>query len=329
MQTLSGILYDNYGRPTTNLRISITELCNLRCFYCHKEGMNSSSKELKADEIFKIVKVALRLGINRFKLTGGEPLIRKDVCEIISKIASLGEKVEDISMTTNGVLFPSLASKLYKSGLKRINISLPSNDFKVYRRITQVPNSEVGKKIFEKVIEGIKLASEVGFYPVKINMVVLKGINEASIPEMIKLAKKSRAILQLIELQKLGIDESIYIKYHHDLHNIENWLMKKSLKIDIRRLMHNRKKYLLNDGVEVEVVRPMDNSEFCAGCTRLRLTCDGKLKPCLMRNDNLIDIPKELLADESLNGIEGLFIEAIKRRAPFFKGAKYNNVYKS
>ncbi|MEM3653592.1 MAG: radical SAM protein, partial [Candidatus Bathyarchaeia archaeon] len=127
MQTFNELSYDNYGRPVTNLRISITELCNLKCFYCHKEGMNSSSRELKADEIFKITKAALRLGIDRFKLTGGEPLIRKDVCEIISKIASLGEKVKDISMTTNGVLFANLASRLYKSGLKRVNISLPSN----------------------------------------------------------------------------------------------------------------------------------------------------------------------------------------------------------
>ncbi|MEM2896205.1 MAG: GTP 3',8-cyclase MoaA [Candidatus Bathyarchaeia archaeon] len=305
MQIFNEILRDNFGRPVTNLRISITQRCNLRCFYCHKEGIDHQSKELEADEIFKAAKVALRLGINRFKLTGGEPLLRRDVCEILSKIASLGEKVEDISMTTNGVLFAEMASELHKSGLRRVNISLPSNDFGVYRHITQVPNSREGRRIFEKVIEGIKLAPGIGFYPVKINMVVLKGINDTCIPEMIELAKESKAVLQLIELQKLGIDESVYRKYHHE--------------IDVRRLMHNRKKYLLEEGVEVEVVRPMDNSEFCAGCTRLRLTCDGKLKPCLMRNDNLVKIPDEFLNEESLDGIESLFIEAIKRREPFFK----------
>jgi len=322
MQIFNEMLYDNYGRPVTNLRISITQRCNLKCFYCHKEGMNPQTKELKVDEIFKIVKVASKLGINRFKLTGGEPLVRKDVCEIIAKIASLGKKIKDLSMTTNGVLFSDMALKLYKSGLKRVNISLPSNDFKIYQYITQVPNSKAGKKIFEKVIEGIKIASEIGFYPVKINMVILKGINDACIPEMIKFAKEAKAILQLIELQRIGIEEKIYHEYHHNLYDIEDWLKKNSLKIDVRRLMHNRKKYLLKEGVEVEVVRPMDNSEFCAGCTRLRLTSDGKLKPCLMRNDNLINIPDELLSKNSLKDIERLFIEAIKRREPFFKKFK-------
>ena len=183
----------------------------------------------------------------------------------------------DISLTTNGVFLAEQAEALAKAGLDRVNISLDSLNPENYCAITGGKAGDL-----ERVLAGIDAAKEAGLVPIKLNVVVLKK-NEAEIPDLIDFCRQKGVILQLIELldlQNLGISG--------DIEGIERRLAAQADSIRTRE-MHRRRKYFL-DGAEVEVVRPMDNTEFCANCTRLRVTSDGKIKPCLLRSDNLIDI---------------------------------------
>src|SRR5208283_3281582 len=165
-------LTDNCGRPLLNLRISITQRCNIHCVYCHREGevkrANRSAEKMAVQEIVRISKIAVSLGIARIKLTGGEPLMRKDLPEIVSNVASV-PGLNDLSLTTNGLLLGGMAKELHERGLKRINISLPSLNGETYRKLT-------GGKL-QDALAGIKAATEVGFCPVKLNMVILKDVN--------------------------------------------------------------------------------------------------------------------------------------------------------
>jgi cyclic pyranopterin phosphate synthase len=176
---------DRYERPIISLRISITTRCNLNCVYCHHDGMLPSNDEITPDEIYLICKIAKSLGISKIRISGGEPLIRKDIIEIISKIASLNFK--DISITTNGTLLEDYALELKNAGLNRANISLDSLKDKTYKFIS-------GKNCLDKVKKGIIKAVEVGLYPVKINMVLMKNINDKEVFDVFKFTKKHGAI---------------------------------------------------------------------------------------------------------------------------------------
>lgn len=312
------VLIDSCGRPLLNLRIAITSKCNLQCVYCHKEGeeIGSCSKgttdEMELDEIIKIAKISVNLGISRIKITGGEPLVRKDVCEIIKEISKI-PGLKDLSIATNGVILKNKAIELKECGLKRVNISLPTLNPRTYNNLTQ------GK--IENVLTGIKSAVAAGLNPVKLNMVVLNDINVIDIPNMIEYAKKTGAILQLIELDPINVNKQYYSDYHKFLDEQEEFLEKKAFKIDTRRFMHNRKIYRLQ-GVTVEVVHPIENSEFCMHCTRLRVTSDGKLKPCLMKNDNTVNILGPLRNGASDQELKELFLEANQMRFPYNKENK-------
>ncbi len=304
------MLYDNYGRPTINLRVSLTQRCNYRCSYCHHEGELSPSNEMTTEEILRIVKIAVSLGMSKVKLTGGEPLLREDILEIVKGISEISGIV-DLSMTTNGSLLGQLARELCENGLMRVNINFPSLNSEVYKELT-------GGNI-DEVIAGIKEAVNVGLYPVKLNMLVLRGINDKEIPEMIDFARENKVILQLIELEPINIDSAYYLNHHYSLDDIENELKKQAYKVKTRKYMHNRRIYFLQD-VKVEVIHPIENTEFCMHCTRLRVTSDGKLKPCLMRNDNLVDILTPMRKGASDEELKLLFMEAVRRREPYYKG---------
>ena len=220
-----------------------------------------------------IAKAAAELGMRSVKLTGGEPLLRKDLDLIIARIP----QSLDISITTNGILLAEQAEALARAGLNRVNVSLDSLQPNRYCQITGGRPGDL-----EKVLSGIDASIEADLLPIKLNVVVLKR-NESEVPEMIEFCRRRGLILQLIELldiQGQGISG--------DIEGIERSLAAQADSI-ITREMHRRKKYFL-DGAEVEVVRPMDNTEFCAHCTRLRVTSDGKIKPCLLRSDNLVKI---------------------------------------
>jgi cyclic pyranopterin phosphate synthase len=310
------VLIDKCGRPLLNLRISITQRCNLRCDYCHKEGEEIGScsrgtcEEMSVGEITRIARIALSLGIDRIKLTGGEPLMRKDLCEIVRGIAAI-PGLRDLSLTTNGNLLGFQAKELRSCGLKRVNISLPTLDADVYRKLT---NGRI-----EDALGGVKAAVDAGFCPVKLNMVILKGVNEEAVPEMMNFARQTGTILQLIELDPINVNNAYFSVHHEFLDENEDMLRQKAVTVETRRFMHNRRIYNLPD-VTVEVVHPTENSEFCQHCTRLRVTSDGKLKTCLMRNDNLVDVLTPLRQGASDEELRALFVRANQLREPFNKG---------
>ncbi len=306
-------LTDNCGRPLLNLRISITQRCNNRCLYCHREGevqrANASAELMSVDEIVRIAKIAISLGISRIKLTGGEPLMRKDLPEIVGGIAKVPD-LRDLSLTTNGLLLDGVAKVLREKGLRRVNISLPSLNEETYRKLT-------GGNL-QKALAGVKAAIEVGFCPVKLNMVLLRGMNVGDVPEMIEYTSQTGTILQLIELDPINVTDTYYSTYYKNLDEQEEMLRKKAVTIEKRPLMHNRLIYHLPKAT-VEVVHPIENSDFCMHCTRLRVTSDGKLKPCLMRNDNLIDILTPIRNGASDEQLKQLFAKANLLREPYNK----------
>lgn len=300
-------LVDPHGRQVNSLRISLTQRCNFNCFFCHQEGESGPNGEVTPEEIETVVSVAAELGINKIKLTGGEPLLRDDVVEIVRRISPY---VDEVSMTTNGYMLKEKACDLRDAGLKRVNISFHSTDPEKFCKI-------IGRESVKAVREGIEEAIRCGLNPIKLNMVVMKGINDEEIESMIAFSRETGVTLQLIEYQALekGVEE--YDSYHYDLKPIEEKLASRSQSI-VEREMHRRKQYHLKGGGIVEVVRPMHNSEFCAYCTRLRMTSDGHLKPCLMREDNHLEAVS-LLRNGGREELVEAFREAVAAREPFWK----------
>jgi cyclic pyranopterin phosphate synthase len=298
-------MIDPYNRKITGLRISITQRCNLNCKYCHHEGEEKSSREMKCEEIIRIIKIAKNMGIRRVKFTGGEPLIRDDIGEIIKKTIDIG--LEDVAITTNGSLLNNKIDELFRAGLRRLNISIPSLNPHVYSYIT-------GGNLLD-VISGVHSAIRKGMN-VKINTVIMKGVNDNEIYEFINFASSLRCSLQLIELEKLNINDDFFEKHYIDLSFIEKILENLAEEVIVREDMNDRKVYVVN-GIPIEVVRPT-YPNFCKKCSRIRITSDGKIKPCLMRNDNLVDILTPMRNGASDEEIEELFKKAIMLRAPYY-----------
>ncbi|WP_407414372.1 GTP 3',8-cyclase MoaA [Methanobrevibacter sp.] len=300
---------DRFSRPIISLRITLTNRCNVNCVYCHHDGMVSSKQEMTSDELYTICKVAKSLGVKKIRLSGGEPLIRKDIVEVIRKIASLDFK--DISMTTNGTYLEKYAQDLKDAGLDRVNVSLDTLNSETYEFITK-------KDYLESAKAGILKAVEVGLYPVKINMVIMKDINQNEIKDMFKFCKENNIVLQLIELieSENCDDDKFSADYHYKLDMIEERLADIADEVHERKFMQGRKKYYI-DGGEIEVVKPVDNSTFCANCSRLRITPDGKIKPCLLRNDNLVELISHVRNGESEERLKEIFIDGINNREPF------------
>ena len=308
---LEDFTLDKYERPIISLRITLTNRCNVNCLYCHHDGMVKSKDEMTADELYTICKIAKKLGVKKIRLSGGEPLLKNDIVEIVERIASLGFK--DISMTTNGILLEKYAQALKDAGLDRVNVSLDTLDRKTFEFITKKDYLEDAKK-------GILKAVEVGLYPVKINMVIMKDINQNEIDDMFQFCKQNNIVLQLIELieSESCDDDKFSEDYHYKLDNIEKELADIAYEVHERKFMQGRKKYYI-DGGEIEVVKPVDNSTFCANCSRLRITPDGKIKPCLLRNDNLVELISHIRNGESEEELEKIFLNGINKREPFNK----------
>ncbi len=294
---MPGMMVDSFGRVVTGLRIALTPHCNLNCIYCHHEGEAKPNGEISDEMVVSVARAAAALGVRSLKFTGGEPLLRPGLAGLIARMP----QELDISLTTNGIFLAEQAGPLAEAGLDRVNVSLDSLRPEVYRAITAGRDGDL-----EKVLAGIDAAKAAGLLPIKLNVVVLKE-NEAEIDDLIDFCREKGLILQLIELLDLG-----HLGLSGNIDAIERQLAARAERVRTRQ-MHRRKKYFL-DGAEVEVVRPMDNTEFCANCTRLRVTSDGKIKPCLLRSDNLVDI-----GTCDCERIMELLQEANARREPYFR----------
>jgi cyclic pyranopterin phosphate synthase len=294
-------LIDPYNRRIRSLRISVTQRCNLNCIYCHHEGEltpahTHAENEITIETIGSLVRAATAHDVRKLKFTGGEPLMRDDFAEIISNVPRL----DDISATTNGTLLDECAHDLADAGLNRVNISLDTLHPDLYQSIT-------GHDMLDSVLDGVAAAVDAKLTPVKLNMVLLSGTNVDEIWDLADFARRSGdVILQIIELMKSGGGGGDV-----DVGAIERTLRARASKI-ITRNMHRRKKYMIN-GTEVELVQPIDNSEFCAHCNRLRVTSDGKLKGCLLSNDGLVDI-----SNASEEEMHALLERAVALRKPYY-----------
>ncbi len=290
----------------------MTQRCNLACDYCHKEGQLPSGKEMAPHEIERLVRIANSLGVRKVKITGGEPLMREDITEIVARLSPF---LSEVSLTTNGFRLGDLASDLRAAGLARVNVSLHSLKSEVYRELC-------GVDLAPTVIRGIEGAVKAGLNPVKVNMVVLKGQNENEIDDMTDFCARTGAILQLIEYEanKEGAQKDHFRKRFYSLKGVEQELEKRATDITHNEL-HRRKQYKIaanGRAARVEVVRPMHNTEFCANCTRIRLSSDGRIKPCLMDRNGERDVLGPLREGASDSSLREMFLKVVAARRPYW-----------
>ena len=271
------------------LRVAVTERCNFRCVFCHSEGIGSSTEELKTEDYQIIAKATSLLGISYVKFTGGEPLLRSDLEEIISIFKENGFR--EVSLTTNGFLLPSRAHALKLAGLDWVNVSLHSLKRERFAKIT-------GVDALDRIIKGIKEALSEGI-EVRINVVVLKGINDDEVVDVVKFALDLGASVHVIELHPVGRGAKVFKELHasEPMRALVSWLERVAEKKEVRPL-HNRPRYYVR-GSFVELIEPVGNPYFCAGCSRLRLSPDGKFYPCINVSDVYFNSLPVLRSDSS------------------------------
>lgn len=285
---------DNYGRDINYLRVSVTDLCQFRCTYCIPEnGIKQLDHReiLSLEEIYSVIREFSALGVNKIRFTGGEPLVRKGLLGLIESVSRL-EKIKDIAMTTNGALLGDMAQPLKNSGLHRVNISLDTLNEKKFREITRVGE-------LSDVIKGIEAAKSAGL-GVKFNVVLMKNFNDDEIIDLINLTKTYDADVRFIELMPIGENQEFVTRHFMSCDEI---LKMVDLKPMITDDSHAPTKYYKYDNAKARVgfITAM-SSHFCNQCNRMRLTSDGKLKPCLHSNQE-IDIKQAIRNSENLSEV--------------------------
>ena len=304
---------DNCNREIKHIRFSVTGKCNYNCIYCDREGFIPKTTELSVGEITQLCRILAQvLKVTKIKFTGGEPLLREEIVEIIRNVSNL-QLYKDISMTTNGVYLIEKAQDLYDAGLNRINVSLGTLKPDVYRKI-------YGSDSLKTVLKGLMIAKEVGLTPIKLNYVVLRGINNQEVDDLINFCAENKFILQLIELHKMSRsisqDNGFYEKYYFDVTPLLEEFERKAIDIEIRGNMQNRKVFTLPNSAKVETITP--GHEFCMGCTKLRVGCDGNLFGCLFRSDLGTNIKEALNNNHSLSMYEKIVKQVVDTREPYF-----------
>jgi len=326
------MLEDEFGREVTGVRVSLTDRCNFDCVYCHNEGlgdvrgpMEPTDDELSADAVVDFLEVAAAFDVEAVKFTGGEPLLRADLEEIVRRTPDSMA----VSLTTNGTMLPDRADALVDAGVERVNVSQDAMDREAFAEVTQ-------SGAYDRVIEGVEAALEAGLAPVKLNMVVFEA-TAGYVPDMVEhVAANDGLQLQLIEyMPEIAGNPEWAI----DVERVHDWLEERAHRIE-RREMHGRRRYFVAEGAAtedaaagtpvaadggtaadaaeqpaegmVEIVDPVENEEFCANCHRVRLTHDGKLKGCLNRSDDLRPM------GESKAEIRETFRETVANRVPFY-----------
>ncbi|MFS2219202.1 GTP 3',8-cyclase MoaA [Commensalibacter sp. A3DC] len=275
------MLIDKFGRTIDYLRISVTDRCNLRCSYCIPKGFNDFETPdhwLTFDELMRVVCAFVRLGTKRFRLTGGEPLVRKNLTDLVHRIKKIDE-VEDLSITTNGTLLTSHAKSLFEAGLDRLNISLDSLNRKNIEDIT-------GLDCLEQVMEGLRTAKQLGFHKIKINMVVLPDKNMAEIERMLEFCIEHGFILCLIEVMPMGKTGQNMTTV--SLQPIIQGLRKHyDLRSTMKIIGNGPARYweTATGNVCLGLITPL-SQHFCATCNRVRLSVDGTLYMCLGQDNS-------------------------------------------
>ena len=300
-------LIDRCNRKLNYLRISITDRCNLKCIYCvpydfipklpHKEI-------LSYEEILHIVRISVRLGISKVRITGGEPLVRKGVYDFLEQLTKI-QGLLDISLTTNGVLLKDNINKIKSAGIKRINISLDTLNRKKFKKIT-------GYDFFNQIWEGIELAQKIGFDPIKINVVPLKGVNDNELQDIAALSIEYPFHIRFIEYMPMGTNQ-MEIDRHLLFPEIKKQINQLGKMIPVEKGMNDgpaeRFKFESARG-EIGFIRPISR-HFCNTCNRLRLTASGQLRPCLM-SDVQVDLKTPLRKGCSDDELAEVFLKAVR-----------------
>jgi len=272
-------LLDTFGRTHNNLRISVTDRCNIRCFYCMPEDNVQYVKRqeiLSFEEIERFVRVAVSLGVTKLRVTGGEPLVRKDLPVLIHKLAQI-PGIRDLALTTNGVLLAKQAQDLYDAGLRRLNVHLDTLDRERFLRITR-------RDDLDKVLEGLEVATAVGFGPIKINAVAVKNLVEPDIVPLVRFGRERGFEIRFIEFMPLdsqGLWSRKNVLSADEMIEILSREISPLVEIPDRDPRAPATEYRFADGIGrvgfiASVTRP-----FCLNCNRIRLTSDGKLRYCL------------------------------------------------
>jgi GTP 3',8-cyclase len=281
-------LTDRFGRTVNYVRLSVTDRCDFRCVYCMAEEMTFLPREqvLTLEEIARVAKSFVSLGTEKIRLTGGEPLVRRDILELVKEIGGYG--LRDFAMTTNGSQLPTMAERLRKAGLKRLNISLDSLDAEKFSRITRT-----GK--LSQVLDGIDAAKEAGFKGIKLNAVVMKGGNDEEVPELVEFARKKQVDITFIEEMPLGEisdhDRGEVLCTSDEVHNIIS--QRHELVPTTEDSGGPARYYRMSDSdIRVGFISPHSHN-FCSTCNRVRVTVEGRLLLCL-GNEHSVDLRRVL-----------------------------------
>lgn len=291
------VIKDQFQRQINYLRISITDRCNLRCQYCMpQEGVEYKphSQIMRYEDILKLVKVSTDLGIKKIRITGGEPLVRKDAVKFVSMLSEVRD-LEEIALTTNGLMLNEYAAALRKAGLNRVNISLDTLQNDRFKKIT-------GSNALEEVYKGIEAALASGLDPVKINTVVMSGINDDEIEDFVELTRSKKLHVRFIEYMPFVTDNKKESSYYplekikkkiKDKHEIKKINLKGSGPAEYYKISSYQG--------TIGFISPISHS-FCRDCNRIRLTADGKLKPCLSgeKEVDLYNNKREISGEQGL-----------------------------
>jgi len=304
-------LVDSYGRKIDYLRISITDHCNLKCYYCTPfsgRGHLARSEILTYEEMLNVARAAAAIGITKIRVTGGEPLVRKGVVEFCRMLSEL-DGLKSLALTTNGIYLAEMAEPLFKAGVRRINISLDTLRPKRFEKIT-------GYDWLPRVLAGIRRAEQTGMKPIKINTVVMRGINDDEIEDLARLTLDKPYHVRFIEL--MPTDSSAYGDYESLYMPVEE-IMKKINQIDRAQIGPATDSYgpaklckLPGATGRVGFIAPI-SWHFCGSCNRLRLTADGKIKTCLFSQEE-IDIKTALRTGATQKDIIDIFRQAVAEK---------------